>query len=105
MDAAVSPGHDVVVIGLQGRPPRARPIRIAAHPTIRAMQRRHWPFTGRPTARPWPQLVRSSTAPASRRADRHRTEEDQAERELMVLVAVATVAITAASAAVTYLLV
>ena len=38
-------------------------------------------------------------------ADPDRTEEDEAEHELMVLVAFAMVAITAASAAVTYLLI
>jgi hypothetical protein len=93
------------VITLQGPPPHARPIRIVAHPIIRSMQRRHWPFSGRPPARRWPQLVRSTTATAPQSTGRQRTAEDEAERELTVLVAVATVAIAAASAAVTYLIV
>ena len=69
------------------------------------MQRRHWPFGGRPQAGRWPLPLTTTIVPGVRPVEPERTEEDEAEHQLMILVGVAMVAITAASAAVSYLLI
>lgn len=69
------------------------------------MQRRHWPFGHRRTTAGAQRLVPAAIAPRVRPVGPIRAQEDEAEHQLMILVGVATVAITAASAAVTYLLI